>query len=377
MGLRGHQLRFLLGNVINTTSKKKVVLKVERKPKDVAVLGAGSWGTALAMVLADNGHHTRLWGHNPVQIEEINRSQTNQKYLPNIFLPKLVKGYSDLTEAITEVETIILAVPTKAIRDVLKKIVQFRKEPLTIVHVSKGIEPDTLLRISEMIEEEMPLRLLKDIVVLSGPSHAEEVSLRHPTTVTVSAKNMEAAEQIQDLFINQNFRVYTNPDLIGVEIGGALKNIIALAAGISDGLGYGDNAKAALITRGLAEIARLGAKMGARPLTFSGLTGIGDLIVTCTSVHSRNWRAGNMLGKGHNLEEVLDKMGMVVEGVRTTKAAYQLAEKYDVKMPITSALYGILFSGIEPKDAVDGLMKRRKTHEMEDLADILSLNSAN
>ena len=353
------------------------MLKVERKPKDVAVLGAGSWGTALAMVLADNGHHTRLWGHNPVQIEEINRSQTNQKYLPNIFLPKLVKGYSDLTEAITEVETIILAVPTKAIRDVLKKIVQFRKEPLTIVHVSKGIEPDTLLRISEMIEEEMPLRLLKDIVVLSGPSHAEEVSLRHPTTVTVSAKNMEAAEQIQDLFINQNFRVYTNPDLIGVEIGGALKNIIALAAGISDGLGYGDNAKAALITRGLAEIARLGAKMGARPLTFSGLTGIGDLIVTCTSVHSRNWRAGNMLGKGHNLEEVLDKMGMVVEGVRTTKAAYKLAEKYDVKMPITSALYGILFSGIEPKDAVDGLMKRRKTHEMEDLADILSLNSAN
>ncbi|MFS0635642.1 NAD(P)H-dependent glycerol-3-phosphate dehydrogenase [Mesobacillus foraminis] len=344
---------------------------MEQKTENVAVIGAGSWGTALAMVLADNGHSVRIWGHNPAQIEEINAQHTNRKYLPEIDLPELIKGYTDLKKTLADVKTIIIAVPTKAIREVLQKIAAFQSEPLVIVHVSKGIEPDTLLRISEMIEEEMPGELLEDVVVLSGPSHAEEVSLRHPTTVTVSAKNMEAAEKIQDLFINQNFRVYTNPDLIGVEIGGALKNIIALGAGISDGLGYGDNAKAALITRGLAEIARLGVKMGASPLTFSGLTGIGDLIVTCTSVHSRNWRAGNMLGKGQKLEEVLASMGMVVEGVRTTKAAYQLARKYDVRMPITDALYDVLFNGMNPKDAVDGLMSRRKTHEMEDLEDIL------
>jgi glycerol-3-phosphate dehydrogenase (NAD(P)+) len=269
------------------------------------------------------------------------------------------------------IKTVILAVPTKAIREVLGKVRTVQNSPLTIAHVSKGIEPDSLLRISELIKEEMPRELLKAVVVLSGPSHAEEVSRRHPTTVTVSSEDMSAAEEIQDLFINHNFRVYTNPDVIGVEIGGALKNIIALAAGITDGLGYGDNAKAALITRGLAEIARLGTKMGANPLTFSGLAGIGDLIVTCTSVHSRNWRAGNLLGKGNNLEEVLDNMGMVVEGVRTTKAAYQLAQKYNVSMPITYALYDVLFNGKNAKDAVDVLMARGKTHEMEDLVNIL------
>jgi glycerol-3-phosphate dehydrogenase (NAD(P)+) len=344
---------------------------MERKREKIAVLGAGSWGTALAMVLADNGHDVRLWGQNPVQIEEINQQHTNKKYLPEITLPATIIGYSSLQEALTGVKTVIMAVPTKAIREVIRKMTDVHADSLLIVHVSKGIEPDSLLRISEMIEEEMPAELLDSVVVLSGPSHAEEVSLRHPTTVTVSSKDMESAEKIQDLFINNNFRVYTNPDLIGVEIGGALKNIIALAAGISDGLGYGDNAKAALITRGLAEIARLGVKMGASPLTFSGLTGIGDLIVTCTSVHSRNWRAGNLLGRGQNLEEVLENMGMVVEGVRTTKAAYQLAEKYNVNMPITNALYNILFNGINPKDAVDDLMSRQKTHEMEDLADIL------
>lgn len=264
-----------------------------------------------------------------------------------------------------------MAVPTKAIRDVLKDIEQVSQQPLTVVHVSKGIEPDSLMRISEMIEADMSSSMLKDLVVLSGPSHAEEVSLRHPTTVAVSSKNMAAAERIQDLFINQYFRVYTNPDIVGVEIGGALKNIIALASGITDGLGYGDNAKAALITRGLAEITRLGSAMGASPLTFSGLTGIGDLIVTCTSVHSRNWRAGNLLGKGQNLDEVLTNMGMVVEGVRTTKAAYQLAQKYEVDMPITNALYGVLFAGKDVKDSVDLLMNRDKRSEMEDLFNIM------
>ncbi|AND41250.1 glycerol-3-phosphate dehydrogenase [Cytobacillus oceanisediminis 2691] len=351
--------------------------QMERKKESVAVAGAGSWGTALAMVLADNGHDVRLWGHNPDQIEEINKHHTNQKYLSGIHLPAEIRGYTSLEEALTGTDTLILAVPTKAIREVVGKIKGSRKEPLTIVHVSKGIEPDSLLRISEMIEEEMPGNLLDSVVVLSGPSHAEEVSLRHPTTVTVSSKNMVAAEKIQDLFINNNFRVYTNPDIIGVEIGGALKNIIALAAGITDGLGYGDNAKAALITRGLAEIARLGMKMGASPLTFSGLAGIGDLIVTCTSVHSRNWRAGNLLGKGHNLQEVLDNMGMVVEGVRTTKAAHQLAQKYDVKMPITTVLYDVLFNNVIAKDAVDLLMARGKTHEMEDLANVLEDQSGN
>ncbi|MEH7437230.1 NAD(P)H-dependent glycerol-3-phosphate dehydrogenase [Neobacillus drentensis] len=337
----------------------------------IAVVGAGSWGTALAMVLADNSHEVRLWSHNEVQVKEINDCHTNKKYLPEIVLPDLIVGYASLHEALDGVDTVILAVPTKAIREVLGKIRGVISSPITIAHVSKGIEPDTLLRISEMIKEEMPKELLQDVVVLSGPSHAEEVSLRHPTTVTVSSENMAAAEKIQDLFINHNFRVYTNSDVIGVEIGGALKNIIALAAGITDGLGYGDNAKAALMTRGLAEIARLGTKMGANPLTFSGLTGIGDLIVTCTSVHSRNWRAGNLLGKGKTLDEVLDNMGMVVEGVRTTKAAYQLAKEYNVNMPITAALYDVLFNGKNAKDAVDVLMARGKTHEMEDLVNVL------
>ncbi|WP_071459977.1 NAD(P)H-dependent glycerol-3-phosphate dehydrogenase [Bacillus massilinigeriensis] len=344
---------------------------MERNREAIAVIGAGSWGTALSMVLADNGHDVRLWGHNAEQIDEINTFRTNKAYLPEVQIPKGIHGYVDLQASLAGVKTIILAVPTKAIREVLGKMVKVHRKPLEIVHVSKGIEPDSLLRISEMIEQEVPHELLSAVVVLSGPSHAEEVSLRHPTTVTVSSKDMSAAERVQELFINQNFRVYTNPDVIGVEIGGALKNIIALAAGISDGLGYGDNAKAALITRGLAEIARLGVKMGASPLTFSGLTGIGDLIVTCTSVHSRNWRAGNMLGRGRSLQEVLDSMGMVVEGVRTTKAAHQLAAKYSVKMPITEALYQILFDGVEAKNAVDELMTRRRTREMEDLENIL------
>jgi glycerol-3-phosphate dehydrogenase (NAD(P)+) len=344
---------------------------MQGKTNKLAVIGAGSWGTALAMVLADNDHEVRLWSHNESQVKEINESHTNKKYLPEVVLPDNIIGYASLSEALAGIEKIILAVPTKAIREVIGKIRAVQQVPLTIVHVSKGIEPDTLLRISEVIKQEMPQELLKAIVVLSGPSHAEEVSLRHPTTVTVSSENMEAAEKIQDLFINQNFRVYTNPDIIGVEIGGALKNIIALAAGIADGLGYGDNAKAALITRGLAEIARLGTKMGANPLTFSGLTGIGDLIVTCTSVHSRNWRAGNLLGKGHTLDDVLANMGMVVEGVRTTKAAHQLAEKYQVSMPITNALYNVLFNGNNPKAAVDLLMARGKTNEMNDLINIL------
>ncbi|EIT86578.1 NAD(P)H-dependent glycerol-3-phosphate dehydrogenase [Fictibacillus macauensis ZFHKF-1] len=338
----------------------------------VAVIGAGSWGTALALVLADNGHHVRLWGRRQDQINEINALHTNEKYLPGVALPTQMVGYTSLQEAVDGVSTLLLVAPTKAMREVLAELRPHLSEAVTIVHASKGIEPGTYKRISEIIAEEIPASLRKSIVVLSGPSHAEEVSLRQPTTVTVSSENIEEAEFVQDLFINQAFRVYTNPDIVGVELGGALKNIIALGAGMSDGLGYGDNAKAALITRGLAEIARLGTKMGANPLTFAGLTGIGDLIVTCTSVHSRNWRAGNMLGKGKALQAVLDQMGMVVEGVRTTKAAYELAKKEEVEMPITSVLHDVLFAGKDAKEAVDELMKRSRTHEVEDVSSLLS-----
>ncbi|MBO9128253.1 NAD(P)H-dependent glycerol-3-phosphate dehydrogenase [Bacillus sp. 165] len=339
---------------------------------NITVVGAGSWGTALALVLADNGNEVRLWGNNPEHIAEINETHQNHRYLPGVDLPANIQAYASLEEALSEVSHVLLVVPTKAIREVCRKIQTVIKTPVTFIHASKGIEPDTSKRISEMIEEEIPSHLIKEVVVLSGPSHAEEVGLRHPTTVASASKNMKAAEEVQDLFMNSYFRVYTNPDIIGVELGGALKNIIALAAGITDGLGYGDNAKAALMTRGLAEIARLGRKMGANPQTFAGLAGMGDLIVTCTSVHSRNWRAGNLLGKGHSLEEVLENMGMVVEGVRTTKAAYQLAEKMDVEMPITSALYHVLFDGKDVRESVDALMGRVRKHEVEHAPDFLS-----
>ncbi|ANC77695.1 NAD(P)H-dependent glycerol-3-phosphate dehydrogenase [Fictibacillus phosphorivorans] len=338
----------------------------------VAVLGAGSWGTALAIVLADNGHHVSLWGRREDQVSEINNHHTNEKYLPGVELPENIQATTQLSECVKEADTIVLVTPTKAMREVLGQVKNELNAPVTIVHASKGIEPGTYKRISEIIEEELPASVLDSVVVLSGPSHAEEVSLRQPTTVTVSSVNMEAAENVQDLFINQNFRVYTNPDVVGVELGGALKNIIALGAGLSDGLGYGDNAKAALITRGLAEIARLGTHMGANPLTFSGLTGIGDLIVTCTSVHSRNWRAGNMLGKGMKLEDVLENMGMVVEGVRTTQAAYELSKREEVEMPITQVLYDVLFNGKGAKQAVDDLMQRSRTHEVEDVSSLKS-----
>lgn len=331
----------------------------------VSVLGAGSWGTALAMVLSENGHDTLIWSHRQNLADEINERHTNEKYLPNIHLPEKLAATSDLKKAVEHGEILVFAVPTKAIREVAQSVNQHLNKKVLIVHVSKGIEPDTLKRISEMLEETLSPQFVEDIVVLSGPSHAEEVVLHHPTTITAACTNLRSAEKIQDLFMNDYFRVYTNTDVIGVELGGALKNVIALAAGISDGLNYGDNAKAALITRGLAEIARLGVRMGGNPFTFAGLSGMGDLIVTCTSVHSRNWKAGNMLGKGMKLDEVLEKMGMVVEGVRTTKAAYQLAQKYEVPMPITTVLYEVLFEGKEPKDAVDELMHRLKKREID------------
>ncbi len=336
----------------------------------IAVLGAGSWGTALSIVLADNGHDVHLWTHRSKQAEAINTTHKNEKYL-QIMIPEKISATAELEQAVADAEAIVIVVPTKAIREVCKKLKMFVKKPVTLIHASKGIEPESLKRVSQMISEEIPDYHYKDIVVLSGPSHAEEVAERQPTTVTVSSINIECAEKAQDLFINESFRVYTSPDLVGIELGGALKNIIALGAGISDGLGYGDNAKAALITRGLAEMARLGTSLGANPLSFLGLPGVGDLIVTCTSVHSRNWRAGNMLGKGRKLDEVLDQMGMVVEGVRTAKAAYQFAEKQQVEMPITAGIHQILFEDKHPKEVVEQLMTRTKREEMDDLAILL------
>ncbi|MGK0554557.1 NAD(P)H-dependent glycerol-3-phosphate dehydrogenase [Macrococcus capreoli] len=330
---------------------------------NVSVIGTGSWGTALANVLADNGHDCLIWGKTKATVDEISEMKTNSKYLPDVQLNQHLIATLDLNEAVTHAQILIIAVPTKAIRSVTQQINAVCLEPKMMIHVSKGIEPKTFKRISEMIEEEMDTDKLSGVGVLSGPSHAEEVAIKQPTTVAVASHDANVARMAQDLFMNDYFRVYTNDDLIGVEIGGALKNIIALAAGITDGLGYGDNAKAALMTRGLAEITRLGTKMGADPMTFLGLAGIGDLIVTCTSVHSRNWKCGNMLGQGATLDEALAKMGMVVEGVRTTEAAYEMSKAFNVEMPITTALYQLLFEDLDVKTGVMALMRREKKNE--------------
>ncbi|GAA0444184.1 NAD(P)H-dependent glycerol-3-phosphate dehydrogenase [Lentibacillus halophilus] len=333
----------------------------------IAVLGAGSWGTALSIVLADNGHDVRLWTHRSEQAKEINTFHTNETYL-QVQLPMKLKAYDKLEEAVEDVSAIVIVVPTKAVDDVCRKLNSLVHHQPVIIHATKGIEPESLKRVSQLISEEMDAYSYEDIVVLSGPSHAEEVGKRQPTTVTVSSMNEENAAFAQDLFINESFRVYTSTDMVGIELGGALKNIIALGAGISDGLGYGDNAKSALITRGLAEITRLGASLGANPITFLGLPGVGDLIVTCTSTHSRNWRAGNMLGQGWKLDDVLEQMGMAVEGVRTTKAASQFAHQQQIEMPITNGLYQVLFEDKAPGDVVDQLMNRHKREEMDDLS---------
>ncbi|WP_047985318.1 NAD(P)H-dependent glycerol-3-phosphate dehydrogenase [Ornithinibacillus californiensis] len=338
--------------------------------KKVAVLGAGSWGTALSIVLADNNHDVRLWTHRKEQADQINSTHKNEHYL-EIMIPEKIKAFHDLKEATKDVDVVLVVVPTKAIREVCRQLDTILTHNPIIVHATKGIEPGSLKRVSQMIDEEMGRIDYEDIVVLSGPSHAEEVGLRQPTTVTVASINEENSKIAQDLFFNEVFRVYTSNDVIGIELGGALKNIIALGAGISDGLGYGDNAKAALITRGLAEITRLGTYLGANPLSFLGLPGVGDLIVTCTSVHSRNWRAGNLLGKGKNLQDVLEQMGMVVEGVRTAEAAYQFAKNENIEMPITYGIYEIIHNHKKPKEVVEQLMNRDKREEMDDLATLL------
>jgi glycerol-3-phosphate dehydrogenase (NAD(P)+) len=332
--------------------------------KKVAVLVAGSWGTALASVLAANQHEVALWTRDAGQAEEINTRHTNEKYVPGVVLPPNIHATTSMEKAVRDAKLILIVAPSKAMRDVAAQLKTVVQADQIIVHATKGFEAGTLKTMSEVIADEIPA-VKEHIVVLSGPSHAEEVIQKSPTTIVVASPDAYAAKAAQDFFMNSYFRVYTNSDVIGVEVAGALKNIIALGAGLSDGLGFGDNAKAALITRGLAEIVRLGMAMGADPLTFSGLAGVGDLIVTCTSKHSRNWRAGYALGQGKTVDEVLEQMGMVVEGVRTTQAAYQLAQKYAIEMPITDQLQQLLFEGKSGIQVVESLMGRDRTHEMQ------------
>lgn len=327
----------------------------------IAVLGSGSWGTALGQVLAENGHEVVLWGREDYIADEINQAHTNSHFLPGINLPATIVATTDLKAALDQAVVLLFVLPTKAIRSVARQVASYLSQsdaqPL-LVHATKGLEQGTHLRVSQMIEEEIPRQDYQDLVVLSGPSHAEEVARHDLTTVTAACLNLQAAEKVQALFKNHYFRIYTNTDVIGVEMGAALKNIIALGAGVLAGAGYGDNAKAALVTRGLAEISRMGIKLGADPLTFVGLSGVGDLVVTCTSPHSRNWQAGNLLAKGYSKEAIEEEIQMVVEGIATCQSAYELAKESGIEMPITEALYGLIYEGAQVKEGLLRLMTR-------------------
>ncbi|MGQ9532300.1 MAG: NAD(P)H-dependent glycerol-3-phosphate dehydrogenase [Desulfotomaculales bacterium] len=334
----------------------------------ITVLGAGSWGTALAALLAGKGYGVTLWGRNPEFVARLKETRENSRYLPGVGLPEGVGVTADLQEALHRTGVVVLAVPSHAFREVVRLINPFLGTGTVVVNAAKGLEEGSLARLSQVFAEVAGPERLARFVVLSGPSHAEEVGRQVPTAVVVAGPDPAVAEYVQELFMTPFFRVYTNPDLVGVELGGALKNIIALGTGIADGLGLGDNTRAALMTRGLAEITRLGVAMGANPLTFAGLTGVGDLIVTCTSMHSRNRRAGMAIGRGATLEQALGEVRMVVEGVRTTVAAYRLAVRHSVSMPITEQIYRVLFEGLPPRAAVTNLMTRTRTQEMEDVA---------
>lgn len=331
----------------------------------VAVIGAGSWGTALAVLLANKGNSVQLYGRDSNMMANLRQTRENIHYLPGVTLPSLVYPTAQIEEAADQAELVVLSVPSHAVRETARLIKPLLSGNAIIVNTAKGIEQESFLRLSEVLLQELPG---VHIAVLSGPSHAEEVGANLPTTVVAAAHDRKVAEKVQDYFMTSVFRVYTNPDVTGVELGGALKNVIALCTGIAEGLGFGDNTKAALMTRGLAEIARLGNEMGARALTFAGLTGVGDLIVTCTSKHSRNRKAGILLGQGKPLEEVLREVGMVVEGVRTTRGAFNLALKHHVEMPIVEQAYQVLFEGADPLQAVKNLMERGRKHEIEEVA---------
>jgi len=336
--------------------------------KNIGVIGAGSWGTALAITLSGKGHQVKIWDINAEHLAEMKANRENVRYLPDIKFNDNLQIVDAVEEAIRGTDIVLFSAPAQHFRSALKGAMPYLTPDMIMVNVAKGIEQKSLLRMSE-IAEELLAESMPDYqyVALSGPSHAEEVGRTMPTTVAVAAKNLKLAEEVQDIFMTDRFRVYTNDDIIGVELGGALKNIIALGAGISDGMGYGDNAKAAMMTRGIVEITRLGVKLGADIHTFSGLTGIGDLIVTCTSMHSRNRRCGIMIGEGMRPAEATEKVGMVVEGMFTTEAAYALAQKVGVEMPITEGIYGIINDKIDARDAVDALMSRGKKSEKESL----------
>ncbi len=326
----------------------------------IGIIGAGTWGTALGLVLYGNGHQVTLWSAFSEDAKELDKKREH-KNLPGVRLPGDMEFTDSMEQAMEEKEVLVLAVPSIYVRSTAKEMAAFCRAGQVIVNVAKGIEEDSLLTLSQVIEEELPNA---DVAVLSGPSHAEEVSRGVPTTCVAGASKRELAEMVQNLFMSPKFRVYISPDVLGIELGGALKNVIALAAGIADGLEYGDNTKAALITRGIHEIGRLGMKMGGESETFGGLSGIGDLIVTCASMHSRNRRAGILMGQGYSVEETMSQVGMAVEGVYSAKAAWKLAREYRVSMPIVEQVNQVLFEGKDPAEAVRELMMRDKTSEM-------------
>lgn len=326
----------------------------------ISVLGAGSWGTALALLLYNNGHEVTLWSALADEVAMLCEKREHESKLPGVRLPEKMEITADLEKSLSDPDVAVLAVPSPFTRSTAHQMAPFTRDGQVIVNVAKGVEEQTLMTLSEIISEEIPQA---DVCVLSGPSHAEEVGKGIPTTCVISAGKRETAEYLQGIFMSPVFRVYTTPDILGVELGGALKNVIALAAGTADGLGYGDNTKAALITRGIAEIAHLGTKMGARIETFYGLSGIGDLIVTCASVHSRNRKAGYLMGKGYTMKEAMDEVKMVVEGVYSAKAAKSLAEKYQVEMPIIEEVNKVLFEDKPAAEAVQDLMLRDKKVE--------------
>lgn len=326
----------------------------------IGVIGAGSWGIALATLLHRNGHQITVWSIVESEIKMLQEEHEHKDKLPGVRLPEDMEFTTDLQAAIEGKELLVLAVPSPYTRSTARSMSTFVKEGQVIVNVAKGIEETTLMTLSQIIEEEIPQA---EVAVLSGPSHAEEVGRGIPTTIVVGSAKKKTAEYLQNIFMNEVFRVYISPDVLGIELGAALKNVVALAAGIADGLGYGDNTKAALITRGIAEIARLGTEMGGRIETFTGLTGIGDLIVTCASMHSRNRRAGILIGQGYSMDEAMKEVKMVVEGVYSAKAAMGLADKYGVQIPIIEQVNKVLFEGKAASEAVKDLMLRDKKIE--------------
>ena len=332
--------------------------------KQIGIIGAGSWGTALAILLANKGIDVVLWSKVEAEIELLKTHREHVDRLPGIKLPDNIELTTDLFYACKNKDLLVMAVASPYVRATAHEMKPYIKDGQIIVDVAKGIEEKTLMTLSHVIEDELPMA---DVAVLSGPSHAEEVSKGIPSTCVTGAKTRQTAEFIQDTFMTDTFRVYTSPDLISIELGGSLKNVIALAAGITDGLGFGDNTKAALMTRGIAEISRLGMKMGGSLETFSGLSGIGDLIVTCTSVHSRNRKAGYLIGKGYTMKEAMDEVKQVVEGVYSAKAALALSQKYNVAMPIVEQINLILFENKSPKEAVSTLLLRDKVSEYQTL----------